>query len=61
MSDVVTMPACSHSSLKLSLGIASFYLCWILVCSHFDGIFPYPFLNKLPWPQVCTALAANFR
>ena len=42
---------CSGRSLKLSLGIATFYLGWILLCSHFNGIFPYPFLNKLPWPQ----------
>ena len=43
--------ACSSQSLGLSLGLATFYLCWILLCSHFNGIFPYPFLNKLPWPK----------
>lgn len=55
------LPVCSQRSLKLSLGIASFYLCWILVCSHFNGIFPYPFLNKLPWPQVRANLLASTR
>ena len=45
--------ACSSQSLGLSLGLATFYLCWILLCSHFNGIFPYPFLNKLPWPKAC--------
>ena len=28
------------------------YTAWILVCSKYNGVFPYPFLNKLPWPQV---------
>ena len=42
----------TRRSSRISLGIASFYLCWILVCSHFNGVFPYPFLNKMPWPQV---------
>lgn len=42
----------SKRSSRICLGIASFYLCWILVCSHFNGVFPYPFLNKMPWPQV---------
>ena len=46
----------SDRSMKLCLGITTFYLCWILVCSHFNGIFPYPFLNKLPWPQARSRL-----
>jgi FAR-17a/AIG1-like protein len=49
----------SRRSSRISLGIASFYLCWILVCSHFNGVFPYPFLNKMPWPQVCSRLHAR--
>jgi hypothetical protein len=32
--------------------LATTYMGWILMCSHFDGVFPYPFLNKMPWPQV---------
>ena len=42
----------SRRSQHLSLGLIFAYVCWILVCSHFNGVFPYPFLNKLPWPQV---------
>ena len=42
----------SRRSSRICLGIASFYLVWIVVCSHFNGVFPYPFLNKMPWPQV---------
>lgn len=49
----------SRRSSRISLGIASFYLCWILVCSHFNGVFPYPFLNKMPWPQVRPQLHAR--
>jgi hypothetical protein len=37
---------------QLSLGITAMYVSWILVCSYFNQSFPYPFLNKLPWPQV---------
>lgn len=42
----------SRRSSLISLCLASFYLVWIIVCSHFNGVFPYPFLNKMPWPQV---------
>ena len=42
----------SRRSQHLSLGLVLGYVVWILVCSHFNGVFPYPFLNKLPWPQV---------
>ena len=42
----------SRRSQWLSIGLAVFYLHWILLCSHINGGFPYPFLNKLPQPQV---------
>ncbi len=41
----------SKRSQWLSIGLAVFYLHWILLCSHINGAFPYPFLNKLPQPQ----------
>ncbi|KAK9800226.1 hypothetical protein WJX73_001145 [Symbiochloris irregularis] len=41
----------SRRSMVLSLGLVCAYTVWILVCSHFNGVFPYPFLNKLPWPK----------
>lgn len=41
----------SKRSQHLSLSLVLAYVVWILVCSHFNGFFPYPFLNKLPWPQ----------
>ena len=43
----------SRRSQLLSIGFAVFYLHWILLCSHINGSFPYPFLNKLPQPQAC--------
>ena len=42
----------SRRSQWLSIGFVVFYLHWILLCSHVNGGFPYPFLNKLPQPQV---------
>lgn len=42
----------SKSSGRLSVGIVAFYTIWILICSHFNGAFPYPILNELPWPTV---------
>ena len=42
----------SKRSSRLSVGIVAFYTVWILVCSHFNGAFPYPILNELPWPAV---------
>ena len=42
----------SKSSGRLSVGIVAFYTIWILTCSHFNGAFPYPILNELPWPTV---------
>ena len=42
----------SKKSGRLSVGIIAFYTVWILICSHFNGAFPYPILNKLPWPAV---------
>lgn len=50
----------SYRSQFLSLGLIFTYTCWILVCSHFNGLFPYPFLNKLPWPQVRCVTALTF-
>ena len=44
----------SKRSGRLSVGIIAFYTMWILICSHFNGAFPYPILNKLPWPAVST-------
>ncbi len=32
------------------------YTLWLLISSHFNAGFPYPFLNKLPWPQVSLSL-----
>ena len=32
------------------------YTQWILVCRVANNEFPYPFLNKMPFPQVCPAL-----
>lgn len=48
----------SNTSGRLSVGIVTFYTCWILLCSHFNGAFPYPILNELPWPTVsfCVSL-----
>lgn len=42
----------SKRSSRLSMGIVAFYTVWILICSHFNGAFPYPILNELPWPAV---------
>ena len=42
----------SPSSSRLSLVLVAFYTVWILISSYFNKGFPYPFLNKLPWPQV---------
>lgn len=42
----------SRRSQNLSIGLVIFYLHWILLCSYVNGLFPYPFLNKLPQPQV---------
>ena len=41
----------SKRSQWLSIVLVLFYLHWILLCSHINGGFPYPFLNKLPQPQ----------
>ena len=38
----------SKRSSRLSLVLVGTYTTWILVCSYFNGVFPYPFLNKLP-------------
>jgi len=46
----------SERSGRLSVGIIAFYTVWILICSHFNGAFPYPILNKLPWPAVSNAV-----
>ena len=42
----------SRRSERISLGLILFFTLWILLCSYFNGAFPYPFLNALPWPQV---------
>lgn len=42
----------SQTAGRLSVGIVAFYTVWILTCSHFNGAFPYPILNQLPWPWV---------
>lgn len=51
----------SQRSTAISLFLASFYMGWILTCNHINGVFPYPFLNKMPWPQgfLSVAVAAN--
>ena len=42
----------SKYSSRLSLVLVGTYTLWILISSHFNKGFPYPFLNRLPWPQV---------
>lgn len=42
----------STRSGRLSVGIIAFYTVWILICSHYNGAFPYPILNQLPYPAV---------
>ena len=49
----------SKTSGRLSVGIVAFYTVWILICSHYNGAFPYPILNQLPWPAVRSALACK--
>lgn len=51
--DLLIAPRRSFSkrSSQLSLVLVAAYTFWILISSHFNGAFPYPFLNKLPWPQ----------
>lgn len=51
----------SQRSTAISLLLATTYMGWILMCSHFNGVFPYPFLNKMPWPQgfLMVSVAAN--
>ena len=44
----------SKTSSRLSLLIVLAYTLWLLISSHFNAGFPYPFLNKMPWPQVKT-------
>jgi hypothetical protein len=54
----------SKSSSRLSLLIVLAYTLWLLVSSHFNSGFPYPFLNKMPWPQVgqiCQSSPRNAR
>lgn len=43
----------SRRSQALSVGLIIFYLLWIQLCSFMNSQYPYPFLNKLPQPQVC--------
>ncbi|DBB02119.1 TPA: hypothetical protein ACH3X3_011158 [Trebouxia sp. C0006] len=49
----------SKRSGRLSVGIIAFYTVWILICSHFNGAFPYPILNKLPWPAGFIGMATT--
>ena len=42
----------SRRSQILSVCLIIFYLLWIQLCSYMNGVYPYPFLNKLPQPQV---------
>ena len=42
----------SKYSSRLSLVLVGTYTLWILISSHFNKGFPYPFLNRLRWPQV---------
>lgn len=48
----------SKYSSRLSLVLVGTYTLWILISSHFNKGFPYPFLNRLPWPQVRHPLLA---
>jgi hypothetical protein len=40
----------SKTSERLSSVLVMVYLCYILVCRHMNGRFPYPFLNAMPMP-----------
>ncbi|KAI3437660.1 hypothetical protein D9Q98_000110 [Chlorella vulgaris] len=48
----------SGSSRHLALLIALLYCCWLLVVRHHFGKFPYPILNKLPFPGGFLAFVA---
>jgi hypothetical protein len=50
----------SRRSQFLSVCIIMFYLLWIQLCSFMNGVYPYPFLNKLPQPQVMWRRAPSF-
>ncbi len=41
-----------------SVGFAFVYLLWILLCRHFNGAFPYPFMNRMPQPWGFLAVGA---
>ena len=52
----------SRRSQALSVGLIIFYLLWIQLCSFMNSQYPYPFLNKLPQPQVsdlCSIMCVN--
>lgn len=49
----------SKYSSRLSLVLVGTYTLWILISSHFNRGFPYPFLNRLPWPQVPLASSCD--
>jgi hypothetical protein len=48
----------SASAERMSIAFAVAYLALIIVCSRVNGQFPYPFLNKLPFPSGFMAVAA---
>uniref|UniRef100_A0A061QQ72 Uncharacterized protein n=1 Tax=Tetraselmis sp. GSL018 TaxID=582737 RepID=A0A061QQ72_9CHLO len=50
----------SPSAERLGVALALLYMLWILLCSYVNGGFPYPFLNRLPFPWgfLGTAVAA---
>lgn len=54
--DMLLAPRRSFSkrSSRLSMALVAIYIVWILLSRHFNGAFPYPFLNKLPFPQAST-------
>lgn len=49
----------STRSGRLSVGIIAFYTVWILICSHYNGAFPYPILNQLPYPAGFIGMATT--
>lgn len=43
----------SARSRQMSTAFTMVYTQWILVCRVANNEFPYPFMNKMPFPQVC--------
>lgn len=48
----------SRASEQMSSVLVFIYLCYIMLCRHMNGRFPYPFLNKLPFPSGFMAMTS---